>query len=416
MINKITLLIAVLLAILTIALPRKYFAVPFVLAACFVPTDQRIILMGLDFTVLRILVAVGILRTLIFGEQRRIGWNRFDKVLFAWVICGAAVYSIQWMNARALVNRAGVLFDVIGLYWLFRQRIRSWDDVKFIIKVLAFSIIILAPVVMVEWVTGQNPFAALGRVATDVRTEQYRCQAAFPHSIMLGLFAAVSVPLFTGMAVTENNRILYWLGVMAAVFIVVACTSSTPILVLGGIVLAMSCFKLRRYTAKIGLAFLASVVGLHIVMQAPVWHLLARVNVIGASTGWHRYNLIDQAIKHLDEWALLGCRKTEHWGFGLGDVTNQYILEGVRGGLVTAVIFLAVLYMALKILLSICLRQAGFKKQFPIWCLFAAMAGHCVAFFGVSYFGQINMLWYMMLAMVGLLAEYESFLKKSLTY
>jgi len=416
MINKITLIVAVLLAILTITLPRKYFAVPFILAACFVPTDQRIILMGLDFTVLRILVAVGILRILIFGEQKRIGWNRFDKVLFAWVICGAVIYSVQWMNVRAIVNRAGVLFDVIGLYWLFRQRIRNWDDVKFIIRVLAISITILAPLVMAEWVTGQNPFAVLGRVATDVRTEQYRCQAAFPHSIMLGLFAAVSVPLFTAMAVTENNKIFYLAGLIAAVFIVVACTSSTPILVLGGVVLVMLCFKLRRYTAKIGWAFLASVVGLHIVMRAPVWHLLARVNVIGASTGWHRYNLINQAIKHFDEWAFLGCRRTEHWGFGLGDVTNQYILEGVRGGLVTAVIFLVVLYMALKTPLSLCLRQTGFKKQFPIWCLFAAMTGHCAAFFGVSYFGQINMLWYMMLAMVGLLAEYELFLRKSLTY
>ena len=33
------------------------------------------------------------------------------------------------------------------------------------------------------------------------------------------------------------------------------------------------------------------------------------------------------------------------------------------------------------------------------------ISGHCVAFLGVSYFGQILMLWYLMLAIGGFLAE-----------
>lgn len=369
--------------------------------------------MGLDFTVLRILIVAGVLRILICGEQRYIKWNKLDLMILTWAFCGALIYIIQWMNTKAIVNRSGVIFDIVGLYWLFRQKIRSWNDVRFVLTLFALSALILSPLVALEWSTGQNPFVNLGRVITKVRAEHYRCQAAFPHSIMLGLFWATLVPLFVGLGLTENKRILYWIAVAAAVFIVVASASSTPMLVLAVVLLCLSGFKWRRYTSRIGLSLLVLLTALHIVMRAPVWHLLARVNVIGASTGWHRYNLIDKAIEHFDEWMLIGCRNTDHWGFGLGDVTNQFILQGVRGGLITLLIFLVMIWLALKTLLTLSLLGKDDKEQFLIWCLFVTIIAHCAAFMGVSYFGQITMLWYMMLAIVALLVEYKDLLESS---
>ena len=366
--------------------------------------------MGLDFTILRILVVAGVLRILLYGEQRCIRWNKLDMTILLWVFCGASIYVIQWMNTRAIINRLGVIFDVVGLYWLFRQKIRSWGEVKFVFTLLAVSMVILVPLVALEWSTGRNPFVILGKVMTNVRAERYRCQGPFPHSIMLGLFWATLVPLFVGLGITQNKKIFYWIAVTAAVFTIIASASSTPILVLAITLLGLVWFKWRHLTSKTGLYLAALLITLHIVMQAPVWHLLARINVIGASTGWHRYNLIDKAIEHFGEWVFIGCRTTEHWGFGLGDVTNQYILEGVRGGFITLLIFLAMICRVLKTLLSLSLQEKDSKKQFLIWCLFTMIIGHCVAFFGVSYFGQITMLWYMMLAIAGLLAEYESLL------
>ena len=369
--------------------------------------------MGLDFTVLRILIVAGVLRILICGEQRYIKWNKLDLMILTWAFCGALIYIIQWMNTKAIVNRSGVIFDIVGLYWLFRQKIRSWNDVRFVLTLFALSALILSPLVALEWSTGKNPFVNLGRAITKVRAEHYRCQAAFPHSIMLGLFWTTLVPLFVGLGLTENKRILYWIAVAAAVFIVVASASSTPILVLAVVLLCLSGFKWRQYTSRIGLSLLVLLTALHIIMRAPVWHLLARVNVIGASTGWHRYNLIDKAIEHFDEWMLIGCRNTDHWGFGLGDVTNQFILQGVRGGLITLLIFLVMIWLALKTLLTLSLRGKDDKEQFLIWCLFITIIAHCVAFMGVSYFGQITMLWYMMLAIVALLVEYKDSLESS---
>jgi len=405
MINQATILVTVLLVVQLFVVPRKYFLLPFILAACFVPADQRVIIFDLDFTPLRMLVLVGFLRTIVREERLTFKWNRFDKLVLSWAICGALIYIIQWADMRALIHKCGVLFDVIGLYWLFRINISSWDDIKSVSKIFAICSLVLAVFVGLEWATGTNPFAILGRVGTAVREGRYRCKASFPHSIMLGLFWATMVPLFVGFARQSKHKLLFWSAVVASVFIVAATASSTPILTLPIVLILLCVYKWRQYTASAGWGILASLVALHIVMRAPVWHLISRIGVVGGSTGWHRFYLIDQAINHFGEWLFLGCRSTAHWGRGLTDITNQYILEGVRGGFVTLALFLVMIYMALRILLRLSLQQQEHKQQFLIWCLIVTILGHCVAFFGASYFGQMIMWWYMTLAAVSFLYD-----------
>ncbi len=131
-------------------------------------------------------------------------------------------------------------------------------------------------------------------------------------------------------------------------------------------------------------------------MTEPIWSLISKMSVVPGSTGMHRYNLINQALIHFDEWAILGSRNTSHWGRGLNDLTNVYIGEGVRGGLITLIILLVMLYTALKTLFRLSMEQRGHKQRFLVWCIFVAIAGNCIAFFGVSYFGQMTMLLYLM--------------------
>jgi hypothetical protein len=405
MISQATVVITVFLGILTFVVPKKYFLLPFILAACFVPADQRVIIFDLDFTPLRMLVLVGFFRTILQGERLTFKWNSFDKLVLVWAICGALIYIIQWADMRALIYKCGVLFDVIGLYWLFRINISSWGDIRLAITVFAVCSLGLAVLVGLEWVTGKNPFVVLGRVITVVREGRYRCQASFPHAIMLGLFWATLVPLFIGFARQDKSKWLLWSAVGASAFIAAATASSTPVLTLLFVLIILCGYRWREYTTCVGWGLFASLVALHIVMNAPVWHLISRIGVVGGSTGWHRFNLIDQAISHFGEWLYLGCRSTAHWGYGLSDITNQYVLEGVRGGFVTLALFLVMIYMALRTLLRLSLQQQEHKQRFLAWCLFVAILGHCVAFLGVSYFGQITMWWYMTLAAVGFLYE-----------
>ncbi len=61
--------------------------------------------------------------------------------------------------------------------------------------------------------------------------------------------------------------------------------------------------------------------------------------------------------------------------------------------------------MALRILLRLSVQKQKHRKQFMGWCIFVATLGRCLAFLGVSYFGQIGMLRYLMLSIVGFVAE-----------
>jgi len=136
-------------------------------------------------------------------------------------------------------------------------------------------------------------------------------------------------------------------------------------------------------------------------MKAPVWHLLSRVGVISGSTGWHRYNLVNQAIEYFGEWALLGTRDTAHWGEGLADVTNEFILVGVQGGLVTLIVFCTVLFVAGRAFTRLSICATVKTESYLAWCAFVTILAHFISFFGVSYFGQIAMPWYLLLASAG---------------
>ena len=388
------------------AVPKKHFLLPFILAACFIPADQRVIIFDLDFTPLRILIIAGGLRLWLRGEIRIINWNQFDKLVLSWALVGAMIYVTQWHDMRALIYKCGFLFDIIGLYWLYRQSIRSWHDVIFPFKVFAVCCLVLVPFVAYEWRTGANPFVVFGRVGTAIREEgEYRCAASFPHSIMLGLFWATIWPIFITLYRVGHHKFLYLAAAAGSVFIIFATRSSTPIMTWLIVLIVLYGYKWRRYVGCASWGLLSSLIALHIVMNAPVWHLISRVRFIRGSTGWHRYNLIDKGIKHFSEWALLGCRSTEHWGWGLGDVTNQYLLEGVRGGFLSLLLFVVMIFMACKTLSGLSISCKEPKLRFLAWCLFVTVIGHCVAFLGVSYFGQIHMWWYMTLAIVSFLSE-----------
>lgn len=406
MIAEETIIITILLLILTVVMPRKYFLVPFVVTACFIPADQRVIVMGLDFTPLRLLVLAGVLRVCVRGELRTIRFNKFDKILLLWVFCGAAVYVVQWLDIRALIYKCGMLYDVLGLYWLFRQNIRSWTTVHLVFTVFALCAAVMLPLVAFEWVTGRNPFIILGRVYTAVRESgRYRCQASFPHSIIFGLFWATLVPIFVGLGLTQRRKFLYWIACAASVFMVLTTNSSTPVGTLIVVLLLLALFRYRAYGRQIAYGTCAMVLVLHLIMQAPVWHLISRINLIIGSTGYHRYRLIDGAIGHFGEWAMMGTRSTSHWGRGLEDITNYYVRQGVTGGLITLLLFVILLVTAVRIVGGYSISVAQPKQRVLAWCVCVSILGHCVAFLGISYFGQVRMLLYLVFAIVALIYE-----------
>ena len=376
------------------------------LLACFVPSAQRILIAGLNFDVLRLMIVAGTVRVVIWSEYRQFTWVGLDYAMVAWAIVGTTVYTMQQGDVAGLVFKLGASYDALGTYFLFRCVLKEWRDLDRITLMLGIIALPVLVLFLVEYVTARNPFAMLGGVplVTAVRDGKLRCQGPYAHPILSGCFWAIPIPLIASQWWTHirARQVVAIVGTVCALGIIVLCSSSTPILSIAGAAIGAMAFALRRHMAHVRMCVLGLLIFLHIVMKGPVWSLLAKVDVLGGSTGWHRYHLIDECIKHFEEWAALGTRDTGHWGYGLTDVTNQYILEGVRGGLITMVLFVVLLWIAFKYVGDIWKAvEVNAACMALSWGVGVAVFVHALNFIGVSYFGQIIFLWYLTLAAAG---------------
>jgi hypothetical protein len=410
--NIASFLLAVALCIFLLVAPRRFILVPFFIAACFVPMNQRMIFFGLDFSMLRILILVGTMRLILSGTIRVIQWNKFDKLILAWVIIGSCIYAIQQASSDATINRLGFMLDSLGMYWLFRQIVQNWNDVYAAVEVFAILAIITSPLIALENLQGSSFFSLLGPVQGSFHRGRFRAAGPFPHFIMMGCFWALVLPFFYARIKAVKENILYIIACFSALSSVYFSASSTSIMTVAAIILFWFLYSYRMNGEIIFKLTCCLLFLLHLMMEAPVWHLISRVNVFGGSTGWHRFFLFDNFIKHIPEWFIIGTKSTAHWGYGQTDITNQFVLEGIRGGILTLIIFIVIIYNAVKITGKFSLGNISPEKKWMSWGICIAMLGHFVTFWGVSYFGQINMLLYFTFALVGFILEKDKAMGK----
>ncbi len=77
------------------------------------------------------------------------------------------------------------------------------------------------------------------------------------------------------------------------------------------------------------------------------------------------------------------------------------MLVAVEGGLVTLVLFIAVIVLCYKgIGRGLGVMGTQWRKRILLWALGASLFAHLVSFWGVSYFDQIIVAWYLLLAMI----------------
>jgi hypothetical protein len=135
---------------------------------------------------------------------------------------------------------------------------------------------------------------------------------------------------------------------------------------------------------------------------SPVWFLIARIHLIGGSTGWHRANLIDVFFRHFGDWWLLGTDKQATWGFGnLDDLCEQWIGEGETGGLATLICFILLITQSFRRVGKSRKRISGDRKQeWLLWLIGVALFSHCVGYFGISYFDQTKYSWLALLCII----------------
>jgi hypothetical protein len=393
-----------LLCVLALLLPRRHSTLPLVILLCFVPSGQRLIAFTLDLSFLRILLVAIWIRLLLRGELRPITWNWLDRWLLLWAAAVVVTGTLQQSTAAAFINRAGYALDAWMVYLWIRQHVRSHADTAVIAgQFLACSPFVLA-LLLLEHTTGRNALHVFGGVPelTDLRDGRLRCQGAFAHPIVAGCFFACLIPLYAIRGMVRGNWVMVTMGCLTAIGIVGLTASSTPAAALVFAAFGAACFWIRHALVYLRWMALLVLVSLHFLRTQPIWHLLARVDLAGGSTGWHRYHLIDEFLHRVPEWWWLGTPQTGHWGLGLHDVTDQYVAEAVGGGFVRLTLFFAVLVTAFRAI-GKTMRAQGAPRwlRSATWALGTALFVHSMNFLAISYFEQIVVLWHLTLGIVG---------------
>jgi hypothetical protein len=291
--------------------------------------------------------------------------------------------------------------DAIGGYLLLRHLIRDREDVAQALQMLAGISAVLAVCMVAEYLTRSNPFKFIGAEAESwLRNGRVRAQGVFANSITAGTFGATLLPLFLWLRDTRKTRLWSTVGFVASTSIVLTSVASTALMAYMAGILGLCMWPLRRKMRTIRWSIVLVVLGLAAVMKAPVWFLIQRIDFVGGH-GWDRAILVDQFVRRASEWWFIGTGTNAAWGQSTWDACNQFVAEGVAGGLLTLLLFIGLLYLGFSFIGKARKRVQGqLRQEWFFWCLGSALFAHLIAFIGIDYFDQIRVLWFVLLAMI----------------
>jgi hypothetical protein len=162
--------------------------------------------------------------------------------------------------------------------------------------------------------------------------------------------------------------------------------SSSSLLALAATALAIFFWPLRKQMRLVRWALALTLVALHLVMKAPVWALISRVDLTGSSSGYHRFYLVDNCIRHFGDWWLLGYKHYDQWGFMMFDLCNQFVVQAVNGGLLALVAYIAIFSRSFGAIGKARKKVEGDRgREWFLWCLGSTLFSIVVAHFGINY-------------------------------
>jgi hypothetical protein len=416
--NEIGLFIIIVLNLLIILLPRRYAFLPLFFAICYLTNGQNIIISNVNIYPVRALIISGFVGLIFRYDIPIFRWdkaslriNHIDALVVSWAILGFLIYLIREPNMTVLIYRIGYVFDVLGLYFLCRCLIRDLDDIRTVTVFASICIVPLAIFMLAESLLKINAYAILGGVneVSMTRDGYIRSQGPFRHPILAGSFGAALIPLFVAIWWKKNGKFFSGLGFIFATLIVMTTMSSGPLLSYAGALIGLSLWPIRDHLGKVRWLIVLSLILLQVVMSAPFYYIIDRISQVTGGSGWYRSYLIHQAINRFGEWWLIGTTDTSGWmpfaipgRAAFADITNQYIAEGLNGGLITMILFILIIVYCFK---SIGKEiQSTVTDYFPdkilMWGLGVSLAVHVISFFSVGYFDQIIVIWYFTLASI----------------
>jgi hypothetical protein len=409
-VNTFAVIFFIVNAGMLLLLPRRWAPLPLLMGTCYMTMAQGIQLGPFHFPLLRMLVVAGVLRIIVKRERIAGGMNSLDWLIIAfgtWALISSIFHKDI---SAAMVFRLGLAYNVCGIYFLLRIFCQSIDDVVHLSRLVAILLLPVALEMVYEVVVVQNLFSTLGGVgeAPAIRMGRVRANGPFSHAILAGSVGAVCIPLMIGL--WQKHKKTGMVGLIACLTMVFTCASSGPILTVLVGILALAMWPLRERMRIVRWLAVLGYIALDIVMKAPAYYLLARIDVASGSTGWHRAALIESAIKYIGEWWLGGTDYTRHWmPYGVSwsedhaDITNHYIQMGVIGGLPLTMLLITIFYIGFSLVGEALRQSTGLSKEsrFYLWALGATLFAHAATCISVCYFDQSFIFLYLTFAAIG---------------
>jgi len=393
-------------SVLLVILPRKYAPIPILLVTFLTPFGQQIFFGGFHFYAMRIFVLVGAARMLLVkltkGEPLFSGGlNGLDRVFYCWAIVRGVAYLLDVRQGGAVANQVGAWMDVLGVYFLFRYLLQDQNDIFRVIKVFSLIMGFTACCMFYEHQTRINVFSYISghAIVPWIRSGSVRAQGVFGNSITAGSFGAVLLPLFYWLWKSGKARLLAVIGLVGAAVVSVTSMASTPFTGFLAAILALCLWPIRKYMRWVRWGIVFTVLGLALVMKAPVWYIITKVNFVGGDS-WDRANLITQTVNHFSSWWLVGTTNNASWGDFTWDQCNQFAGEAIQGGLATLILFIFLLKRAFG-RVGVCRKQSeGDRQEWYYWCLGSALFANIIVFLGIDYFDNMRALWMIFLVMI----------------
>jgi hypothetical protein len=403
--------ILLVIIVVVIAAPRRWAVLAFMAGVLYLTEFQQVSVFGFNLFAIRFIEAAAFMR--VVGRREFVFKNLtvLDKALLLLIAYTTIVFVLRSADGQA--NIIGEAVDAVLCYFSFRGLIRSLDEVRTFLRDFAVLLAPYAILVLMESVTGRNPFAILGVADSPMREGRLRCIATFRHPSLLGTLGGSFLPLFIGLAFAKADRVIALIGIGLCLSIVWASNSGGPASCVIVAVAGWACWKIRARMKLVRRGAVLGIILLALFMKAPIWYLPARVSSITGGDGWHRSYLMQVTFDHINQWWLAGLpiEKTIDWfpyfvgGYGGADITNQYLAYAITAGLGSIILFILMLIVAYRqlatALAALRIDSMSATKYEPfLWALGVMLTVHVANWLGITYFDQTYVIWYFHLALI----------------
>jgi len=418
-------LIVFVLVTAQLTLPKRFAFLPLVVASLQLGNAEILP----QLTPARLLILTGLVRAVAAGSFRGLSFIWLDKLLIVFgaiLLVSTIGHSADEWTPSPFNARIGLTLNILGSYFFGRVYLNDLETIQRYILLLPFLLLPLSVLMTRERVTLRNPYYSVGAFSDEVATRdgKVRSRGPFRHAILAGSAGATLLP-FMLLLWRGRKRVSASIGFVSCVLIVITSASSGPLAVA---MVALGCGAFWRWRSKINLAiwgFVGMAVFYSSVSGRGPWYLMARIDLVGGSTGWHRAYLIDQGVNHLNEWWLWGTDYTRHWmptgvswNPNMSDITNYYLHIGVHSGVFAVLVLTAIIWMSIRRLLAamatLRVRSLDPQFEFLLGMVGVSLLSHAISFISISYFDQMYVFFYLLLAMIpALLRETEALVTHS---